>query len=139
MENNENKNLSVLDIQEESKSKYHNIKFAIDGVRYDSKTEYDRHIELLQMEKEGKISNLRFHDKNDTIVLQEKPKISYKPDFCYIQNGEHIIEDVKGFQTDVFKLKKKLIMGQIIRGELNARFILTFKVDGVFKITEQYP
>ena len=29
-------------------------------------------------------------------------------DFKYIENGKTIVEDVKGIQTDVFKLKHKI-------------------------------
>lgn len=34
--------------------------------------------------------------------------IEYIADFKYIENGKIIVEDVKGIQTDVFKLKHKL-------------------------------
>jgi hypothetical protein len=35
-------------------------------------------------------------------------KIEYIADFQYIENGKTIVEDVKGMQTDVFKLKHKI-------------------------------
>lgn len=35
-------------------------------------------------------------------------KIEYIADFKYTENGKIIVEDVKGIQTDVFKLKHKL-------------------------------
>lgn len=35
-------------------------------------------------------------------------KIEYVADFQYEQDGKIIVEDVKGMETDVFKLKKKL-------------------------------
>ena len=35
-------------------------------------------------------------------------KIDYVADFKYIENGKTIVEDVKGLQTDVFKIKHKL-------------------------------
>ena len=36
--------------------------------------------------------------------------VYYYADFKYIKNGKIIYEDVKGVQTDVYKLKKKLLM-----------------------------
>ena len=34
---------------------------------------------------------------------------TYKADFTYIENGESITEDVKGYKTAIYKLKKKLM------------------------------
>ena len=34
---------------------------------------------------------------------------TYKADFEYARNGQRVVEDVKGLETDVFKLKKKLV------------------------------
>jgi hypothetical protein len=34
---------------------------------------------------------------------------TYVGDFDYWENGEYIVEDVKGFLTPVFKLKRKLV------------------------------
>jgi len=36
--------------------------------------------------------------------------IVYKADFEYLEDGQTIIEDVKGVQTPVFKLKMKLFL-----------------------------
>ena len=71
------KNNSDIKTQKTKKNKYHNTQIVIDGVRYDSKKEYERHCELILLEKSGVISNLRFHDKKDTIILQDKPLITY--------------------------------------------------------------
>jgi hypothetical protein len=35
-------------------------------------------------------------------------KIEYVADFQYIENNKVIVEDVKGMQTEVFKIKRKL-------------------------------
>lgn len=125
-------------IQDEKESKYHNKKIVVDGVRYDSKKEYQRHCFLMLREKAKEISNLRFHDKKDTIILQENPKIKYEPDFCYTENGVEIIEDLKGYQTKEFKLKKKMIIGKINSGEINAVLRLTKYVKGNFIVIEEY-
>lgn len=120
------------------KNKYHNTRLVIDGIRYDSKKEYERHCELILLEKAGEISELRFHDKKDIIILQDKPLITYEPDFCYKENDNFIIEDLKGYQTKEFKLKKKMIIHKIINNELLAKLRLTKYESGEFKIIEEY-
>lgn len=120
-------------------SKYHNKKINVNGINYDSIHEYDRHMYLKILEKNGEISNLRFHDKKDIIILQEYPKITYEPDFCYDIGDIHIIEDVKGVQTKEFRLKKKIIIAKIINKEIKAKFILTKYISkNNFKIIEEY-
>lgn len=119
-------------------NKYHNKRIIVDGIRYDSKKEYERHKVLLLLEKSQKIKNLRFHQKEDIIILQEDPLITYIPDFCYEENGKFIIEDLKGFQTKEFKLKKKMLIKKIKDKEINGKLRLTKYESGVFKIIEEY-
>ena len=35
---------------------------------------------------------------------------SYIADFCYIRNGETVVEDAKGYRTEVYRIKKKLML-----------------------------
>lgn len=119
-------------------NKYHNKRLVIDGIRYDSKKEYERHKCLLLLEKANKISDLRIHDKKDIIILQEDPLITYIPDFCYYENGVFIIEDLKGFQTKEFKLKKKMLIKKLKTKEIVGKLRLTKYESGVFKIIEEY-
>lgn len=121
-----------------TKNKYNNKKIFIGGKRYDSEKEFLRHRELIVLERAGAISQLRFHDKQDLLILIEKPLLKYEPDFCYIENGKLIIEDLKGYQTKEFKVKKKIIASKIFKGEINAIFRLTKYEDGKFKIIEEY-
>lgn len=94
-------------------SKYHNKKVQIDMYVFDSIAESKRYKELALMEKAGLISQLELQPR---FLLQEGfkkngktyRKIEYIADFMYLQDGKIIIEDVKGKQTDVFKLKYKL-------------------------------
>ena len=80
---------------------------------FDSVKEARRYKELKLLEKAGKISNLELQPH---FLLQESfrkngktyRKIEYIADFKYIENGKTIVEDVKGVQTDVFKIKHKL-------------------------------
>lgn len=94
-------------------NKYRNKKVQIDRYVFDSIKEGQRYRELAILERAGKISNLELQPR---FLLQESfkkngktyRKIEYVADFQYIENGKTIVEDVKGMQTDVFKLKHKL-------------------------------
>lgn len=94
-------------------NKYRNKKVIVDGKKFDSKKEGDRYKELRLLERAGEISDLELQPR---FLLQDKfkkngkayRKIEYVADFKYIENGKTIVEDVKGMQTDVFKLKHKI-------------------------------
>jgi predicted nuclease of restriction endonuclease-like RecB superfamily len=88
-------------------SKYKNTKTRIDGITFDSKAEAEFYCELkFRLKTIGKnsIQNLILQPK----VYLTQAKILYKPDFRYEENGEVIYVDVKGYETDVFKIKKRL-------------------------------
>lgn len=120
-------------------NKYHNNRIKVDNISYDSKHEYERHCQLKILEKNGEIKNLRYHDKQDLITLIDDPLVRYEPDFCYIENGVKIIEDVKGVQTKEFILKKKIIISKLKKGEIKGKFRLTkYVTKGNFDIIEEY-
>ena len=89
-------------------SKYRNIKTEVDGIVFDSKAEARRYAELRLLEKANEISDLRlqypFECKGN-----EKKICNYKADFDYYHGDQWVIEDVKGFRTQVYQLKKKLV------------------------------
>lgn len=96
-------------------NKYKNKKVVIDGIKYDSKKEAKRGIQLRQLEAEGKITNLQmqvrftlqpsFKFKGKTIR-----KIEYIADFVYKDDkGNLVIEDTKGYRTEIYKIKKKIM------------------------------
>lgn len=121
------------------KNKYRNYRITINGINYDSKKEYDRHCILKIKEKAGEISELKFHESSMNIILQKEPQIKYEPDFCYFEKGIYIIEDVKGYQTKEFKLKKKMIINKLNNNEITGIFRLTKCTEGTnFKIIEEY-
>lgn len=125
--------------KEKSVSKYGNKKINVNGVTYDSQKEYYRHLELNILEKYGIISDVKFHDKNDVIFICENPTVRYIPDFTYIDNdGCKIMEDVKGMQTDVFIVKKKIVISRIRAGEYDFKFVLTRKYKDGFQAFEKY-
>lgn len=97
-------------------NKYFNKKVIVDGIKFDSKKEAKRFQELMILKKAGLIRELELQP---VFVLQESytnnkgekvRAIIYKADFIYfdINLDRYIVEDVKGYKTDVYKLKKKL-------------------------------
>ena len=97
-------------------SKYNNAKY--NG--YDSKKEAKRAAELKLLEKAGVISNLQEQVVYELIpaqyrIVNGKKKcieraMKYIADFQYVENGNTVVEDVKGFRTDVYRIKKKLML-----------------------------
>ncbi len=94
-------------------NKYRNKKVIVEDYVFDSIQESRRYKELKLLLKAGKIKDLQLQPH---FLLQEAfkkngktyRKIEYIADFMYVENGKTIVEDVKGIQTDVFKLKHKL-------------------------------
>jgi hypothetical protein len=93
-------------------NKYSNIKtVTADGIKHDSRKEARRWVELTLLQRAGEISDLKRQVKYELIPKQEGERaVTYIADFVYIDNktGNTVIEDCKGFKTDVYKLKKKL-------------------------------
>ena len=80
-----------------------------DGV-FDSQKEYRRWRELKLCEIAGKITNLERQVAFELIPKQDGERaVYYVADFVYMEKGEKVVEDVKGYVTEVFKLKKKLM------------------------------
>lgn len=94
-------------------NKYRNKKVIVDDYIFDSIQESKRYEELKLLLKANKIQNLELQPH---FLLQESfkkngktyRKIEYIADFKYEQEEQVIVEDVKGIQTDVFKIKHKL-------------------------------
>lgn len=94
-------------------NKYRNKKVQIDNYILDSIAESKRYKELALLQRAKKIENLQLQPK---FLLQESfrkngktyRKIEYIADFMYEENGQVIVEDVKGKETEVFRLKHKL-------------------------------
>lgn len=103
-------------------SKYKNIKTTRllpngESVTFDSKKEALRFDKLLLLAKQGIIKNLVLQPEFEIIPSVKHNnktlcKIKYIADFKYEQNNKTIIEDVKGFKTDVYNLKKRLFLLQ---------------------------
>jgi hypothetical protein len=102
-------------------SKYGNKRVEVDGITFDSQAEAKRYAELKLLEKAGQISGLRIQPRFPFYYQPAKGMTSeliftYVADFSYVDNvPPHpmtVVEDVKGFRTPLYLLKKKLIEAQ---------------------------
>lgn len=112
------------------KSKYGNKKTK----GFDSAKEWRRNQELEIMQRAGEISELNrqvpftlmpsytIADETTRQGFRTVREIRYIADFTYIKNGKRIIEDVKGVQTEVFKIKRKLLERKIALGVIEGEF-----------------
>lgn len=96
-------------------SKYHNTKTYVNGIAFDSKLEANRYEQLKLLEKVGVIKDLVLQPEFELIPKFTKNnktyrKTSYIADFMYFDTltNKTIVEDAKGFKTDVYTLKKKM-------------------------------
>ena len=102
-----------------SKSKYRNVPTVIDGLRFSSKAEAARYSELKLLQA---ANHVRWFIRQPRFDLGNN--ITYVADFLVVWNADETtfsdtrvtVEDVKGMETDVFKLKRKLFEAQY--GEL---------------------
>lgn len=101
-----------------ARPKYRNKKTEIGGVKFDSKAEASRFVELKRMEEAGLISNLKRQvsfELAPAVKIHGKrrmsPPLRYFADFTYEQDGKTIIEDVKGQDkvTDGYRIKRHLL------------------------------
>lgn len=90
------------------RSKYKNTRVKNSYGSFDSIGEFKRFLYLTDLEREGKISNLKRQIKFPLTVGTEHI-CDYRADFTYDRDGKPVVEDYKGFETDVFKIKMKLM------------------------------
>ncbi|WP_152633030.1 DUF1064 domain-containing protein [Aliarcobacter butzleri] len=112
---------SVLVTSEKKKSKYSNQKtsriYKNKTVIFDSIKEAD-YFDKLHLElRAGIIKNLDLQPQFEIIPKftygdTKYSKIKYIADFSYIKNGDFFVVDVKGFKTDVYKIKIRLFLIQ---------------------------
>lgn len=124
-------------IAAQASNKYHNRKIEINGIRFDSRKEAQRYVQLMNAMRLGAIKDLRlqvdFTIQEAYTDCQGKRirAIRYRADFAYKLTGllpfgisaedrdvwsryimagtETVIEDVKGVKTQAYKLKEKLM------------------------------
>lgn len=101
-------------------SKYGNRKTVVDGIAFDSAREARRYEELRILERCGCITDLRRQVEYELIPNQYEVngkkkrlierRVKYVADFVYEENGETVVEDVKGVRTKEYVLKRKWML-----------------------------
>lgn len=109
----------IVTIDDKKPRKYQERKTEIDGITFDSAAEARRYVQLKMFEAAGEIKDIEIQPK---FVLQPAFKhgdqkvqaITYRADFRYteVATDEQVVEDVKGMETEVFRLKAKMLLYQ---------------------------
>lgn len=101
-----------------ARSKYGAKKTVVDGITFDSKKEAERYCELKLLCRGKAISNLMRQVKYELVPAVRlggkvaQRAINYYADFVYIdaKTGKTVVEDVKGFRTQAYRMKKKMML-----------------------------
>lgn len=93
--------------------KYRNRKVEIHGIVFDSIAEANRYKELCILAGAGAIEDLKLQPEYELIPAFTRRgkhfrKTCYIADFEYRIGDRIIVEDVKGFKTEAYKIKRKL-------------------------------
>ena len=99
--------------------KYHNKKINTEDGTFDSKYEYEEWCRLKLLERGGVIRNLMRQVPYVLIptirtTAGTLKQITYYADFVYEENGIVCMVDTKGFETDTYKIKKRLLINQYV-------------------------
>jgi hypothetical protein len=98
--------------------KFGNKKTLVRGFLFDSKKEAARFIALSAMQDKGEINGLKLQPAYELAPSvkfksskRKKPALRYFADFSYFDvDGNLVVEDSKGRETDVFKIKRHLML-----------------------------
>lgn len=91
--------------------KYNAKRTEVDGIWFDSKSEAEYYCGLKLLKKAGEVKEIELQPTFELIPAEKgKQAIKYKADFrvTYADGRQEVI-DVKGYKTDVYKLKKRLV------------------------------
>ena len=91
------------------KNKYGNTPIEFDGHTFDSKKELSCYLNLRIMERAGKITDLKLQQPFE-LNQGGTHSLKYIADFTYIENGELIVCDSKGYKTREYKKKYRLML-----------------------------
>ena len=98
--------------------KYGNRKTRVFGITFDSAHEAERYLQLKALEQAGRITDLQTQVSFPLLPAQKGPDgkvaeraVSYVADFVYqTEDGLQVVEDAKGYRTEVYKIKKKMML-----------------------------
>lgn len=96
----------------QARSKFRNVRTVVEGRTFDSKREAHRYQQLQLLERNGEVRAIRcqvpYQLRVNGIFI-----CRYYADFVYeeMRNSEwrEVVEDVKGYRTPLYQLKKKLL------------------------------
>lgn len=92
--------------------KYRNRKVEVDGIKFASQAEASRYGRLKLRERAGDIAALEVHPKYVLTVKGVKLG-TYTADFRYVAgNGDIVVEDVKGAETQLFRWKARHMLAE---------------------------
>ena len=106
-------------------SKFRNKTVTVDGIAFDSNKEAEVYKELVKCKESGEIISFEMQKRYELIPAQYgmipvkgkltrrciERAISYLADFVlYYPDGEVVVLDPKGNKTDVYRIKKKLLL-----------------------------
>jgi len=102
-------------------NKFKATKKEVNGIKFDSKGEAERYQYLLMLQSAGEIKGLTLQP---SFILAESFRhkgilhraIGYRADFNYfdVTLDTKVVEDFKGVETPLFKLKKKLLISKFL-------------------------
>lgn len=109
-----------------SPSKYHNRRVVVDDIAFDSQAEAARWRELKLLEAAGAIVKLCHHPRFElipalTVDGKRERAIVYEADFAYRATTvpyRLVVEEVKGHETETWRLKRRLFMRDYPEHEL---------------------
>lgn len=95
------------------RNKYSAKPTVVDGIKFDSKKEAKRYLELKLLERGRVIDGLELQPEfpfvinGEPVRYQSGRAVSWRADFRYrmIATGEVVVEDIKGFDTAKSKIK----------------------------------
>lgn len=96
--------------------KYRARKKKVGNIVFDSQKEGTRYEELLMLARSGIVKDLQTQVKYELIPAHRRSDgvleraVFYKADFVYEMDGKKVVEDVKGFRTKEYIIKRKLML-----------------------------
>lgn len=91
-------------------TKYNNKKIVIDGIKFDSKLESSFYIYLKALNLELTLQPKFNLQPSFKIGVKTYRAIDYLADFSFTWRGQILVIDAKGMETEIFKIKRKLLL-----------------------------
>lgn len=121
-------------------AKYKNRSVWVNGYVFQSTFEGMRYKQLLILEENGTIEQLELQPKFRLLQgfkvktnegFKTQYPIQYFADFRYLKNGMVVVEDTKGYETETYKIKKKIFLFRL--GEFGVDVFREIKIRKVIE------